>query len=815
MKKFLLLLLIIPTFLQGQTNSWINNSLHERAFIENKGQYDGKNWQSNNKIEYTTKQGGWYTFFGKKGITYRLEKLIRNPKKKKGDNHTPSRVYKSEFINVVFLNANPNVKIIKGEKTEHFYTYSAKSFTKKNIESRNHINGFKKITYKNIYNNIDIEYTLHPKGGIKYNVILHPGANPSQIKMKYESSHTNHTDENINILLNNQGQIEINTSQGTIIEHQPVTFYASSNININSNYVFNNNVLSFNLNNYDNTKKVIIDPWVVSPAFDDGDFTREVETDAAGNVFVIGGETPMQLRKYTPAGALVWTYNTPWDTTGGSWLGTLATDDLGISYVTQGTSAEIERVNDNGATFNVIWHTNGPAFSSTEYWTITFNCDNTKLIVGGTGGSLFTFEGKIYDIDLATGNISNDLTVGVQSGFTPIEVRSIAPTKNSKYVYLTHNEVGLVNQNLTSCSAAPDYENDNTHNLSYKCENYLSSGQNGGGLKALIANDNYFYTHKGDEILQWDINTGVLINTVNLPGGNSNNGFGGLVVHCSGLDVDVSGNVYAGSMDRVVKFDANLNVISSTNTTGGFTVYDVSVSSNGEVLAVGALLDNGTATGRGGRIESLNMTAGGQYATVCCDPNFCPIGPLCDDGVSVNLSSNTAGGTWSSIPVTTGLNSTTGAFDPSVAGIGSYVITYTLACGTNTETIVVANCSAMSVCVEANGDLTVTGGTGPYTWAEMGELTSNNCSTCGGFEILGNCTVSLPCIVGWGFVNFTTGITITPNVGADTIQITDGLNNTLIINDVSSLPLCGTVCDASFTLTAFCVGESNSASGIT
>ena len=131
MKKFLLLLLIIPTFLQGQTNSWINNSLHERAFIENKGQYDGKNWQSNNKIEYTTKQGGWYTFFGKKGITYRLEKLIRNPKKKKGDHHTPSRVYKSEFINVVFLNANPNVKIIKGEKTEHFYTYSAKSFTKK------------------------------------------------------------------------------------------------------------------------------------------------------------------------------------------------------------------------------------------------------------------------------------------------------------------------------------------------------------------------------------------------------------------------------------------------------------------------------------------------------------------------------------------------------------------------------------------------------------------------------------------------------------------------------------------------------------
>ena len=30
----------------------------------------------------------------------------------------------------------------------------------------------------------------------------------------------------------------------------------------------------------------------------------------------------------------------------------------------------------------------------------------------------------------------------------------------------------------------------------------------------------------------------------------------------SGLDVDATGNVYAGSMDRVVKFDPSLNIIS-------------------------------------------------------------------------------------------------------------------------------------------------------------------------------------------------------------------------------------------------------------
>jgi len=814
MKRLLLLLLIIPFFATAQTSKWDINFNTNRSFIENKGQFDGRNWQSNNPIEYATKDGGWYTFFGKKGITYRLEKLIRNPNKIKGDHNSPSRVHKTELVTISFIGANNNVQIIKGNKNADYYTYSAKDFSAKDIGNRNHINTFEKITYKNIYNNIDIEYTIHKDGGIKYNVILHPGADPSQVKLKYETAHTNISDENIDIKINGIGQLEINTSQNKIIEHTPETYYEGSKIKIRSNYRFVDNILTFELANYDNTKKVIIDPWIVTPVWDDGDFTREVETDAAGNVFVIGGETPMQLRKYTPAGALVWTYNTPFDTIGEDWLGTLATDANGVSYVTQGTGAVIERVNDNGATFTVVWNDNGGAFD--EYWTITFNCDNTKLIVGGTYlgfGIPIVAEAKIFEIDLNSGNQLADLTVSSQnaSGIIGIvEVRAIAPTKNSKYVYLTHIDVGLVNQNLTSCNAAPDFEVSNGKELAYKCENYLSAAQNGGGLKAIIANDNYFYTHRGDEILQWDVTSGALLNTVSLPGGSGNQPFlSEWIVHCSGLDVDLAGNVYAGSMDRVVKFDANLNVLSSINTTGGFSVYDVSVSSNGEVLAVGALLDNGTSTGRGGKIESMNFSAGGQYTTICCDPNFCPVGPLCMTDAAVNLSPNVAGGTWSSVPATAGLNSSTGVFDPAIAGTGTYVISYTLSCGTNTETIIVANCTAMTLCLETNGDITVTGGSGPYTWAEWGETTSNDCATCGGVDVpFVGCTVSLPCVTGSGYADFTTGITITPPAGADTIRVTDAIGNTVETLDASALLPCSTACDATITAAGpFCVTD--------
>ena len=822
-KSFIIIVFTILSIGVFSQPKWTNNPNSERAFVENKGQYNGRNWQSTNQIKYAlSQQDGWFTFFSNKGITHRIERLVRNPKKKKGEgdanNNLPSRIHLSEFVNISFVGANTNVKIIAEEKTNHYYSYAVKDLKTNDVNNINNVKGYKKITYKNIYNNIDIEYTLHPDGGIKYNVILHPGANPNEIKMKYETFHTNHLDEKIDIKLNSQiGQLEINTASTKIIEHKPLTFYQNSKTVIQSEYAFSNNILTFNLGNYDNSQKVVIDPWVVTPNFNAGDFTREVETDATGNVYVIGGEIPMELRKYGIAGNLIWTYITPWDTNGGDWLGTLATDAAGVSYITQGTGAEIERVSTAGA---MVWHANATGiFNITEYWTITFNCDNTKLIVGGTGGTGLNFQAKIYDMDLSNGSVLADVTVGTQGGFTPVEVRSIAPTKNSKYVYLTHTEVGAINQNLTACSSIPDFQVDNTHHLGYKCENYLSASQNGGGLKAIIANDNFFYTHRGDRILQWDINTGALLNNVALPGGSSNNTFG-RVVHCSGLDVDATGNVYAGSMDRVVKFDPNLNILSQVNTTGGFTVYDVSVNSNGEVLAVGALLNNSTSTGRGGRIESLNMTAGSQYATVCCDPNFCPINTLCTTDAPVSLNPNTPGGVWSSTPTTPGLNTLTGVFDPSVSGAGNFVVTYTLGCGSFSYTISVNVCSSLSVCVEANGDLTVSNGTPVYTWDQWtppSTITVTNqtqCTSCGGTWTFGSCYNPFPiplnsCNAPGFWTTFTTGSTITPPPGIDTLRVTDSFGNFIIINGLANLPACNpTACDATITAAGpFCEND--------
>jgi len=539
----------------------------------------------------------------------------------------------------------------------------------------------------------------------------------------------------------------------------------------------------------------------------------------------------MQLKKYTSAGALIWTYTTPWDTAN-YWLGTLATDNAGTSFITAGTSPEIERVDNTGA---MIWHANGSGLS-TEYWSITFNCDQTKLVVGGTksGGNPFAFQAAIYNMDITNGNVLSTAIVDTSSfsatGFpppTPIEVRSLTSTKNSKYIFLTHTSVGAINQNFSACpTTTASFMKDNTARLGYKCETFLPQNQNGGGLKALAASDNYFYTHKGSEILQWDINTGALLNTVTLPGGSSSTSLGLLIVDCSGLDVDAAGNVYAGSMDRVVKFDPNLNILSTALTTGGFTVYDVSVNANGEVIAVGAI-GNNTVSARNGKIESLTMTAAAQYSPACCDPNFCSIPPVCTTSAPITLNPTTSGGTWSISPATAGLNTATGVFDPAVAGAGTYTITYTLACGSSSTVVNVGTCAALTVCSETNGDLTISGGVGPYTWYEWAPATSTpitnqtECTSCNGVWIPGippfippSCTslsggTITTCNTPASWSNFGTGVTVTPPAGIDSIKVVDGFGDSTIVT-ISTLSPCSTTCDATITQAGpFCVNASS------
>jgi gliding motility-associated-like protein len=869
---------LLISSLSFANNDWVSTAENPKAFIENKGQFHTDD--PSDKVLYAYDNGSTVIFFTSTGIKYRFLEVVRGEKDereiarermlerarekqvksseewKKHEDLEHKVDYKIDYVDFFWENINQNFQILPTEPTPDYHSYSF--WENGEVKNVNFINAYKKLIYKNIYPNIDIEYIIHPLEGLKYTLILHPGADASVVKMRYDKAKL----EN--------GELFIPTKFGDMVEHSPYTFYQNNTSElIGSSFVENSNSISFKLDAYDATRTVCIDPWVQTPTLSNSNCVWECEKDGAGNVYIIGGDMPMKLRKYNSTGAMQWTYNTPWDTTEGGtggWLGTLATDNSGNSYVTNGSTAALEKINSSGS---MVYSVSGGNFD--EYWNISFNCDQTKLIVGGTrltGMPSPTGDGVIFDINTSNGSVNGVQTVGktrssVVFGFPVVdieEVRSMTPSRGAKYYFLTLDTIGAIGQNFSACPTPGNlFAINHTYGFGYKCENYRPNNGNS-GMKAIKANGNYVYTQNGTTIQQRSLSTGAVLASATIPGGLSASSGGFNQAGNSGIDIDSCGNVYVGSGNAVIKYDANLNQLSSTSLP--FRVYDVAVSYNGDVIVCGGT-GNSSNTSRTGYVQSINMTACDPMVLYCCDATICPVGPYCTTDAPVTLTPVVAGGTWSGPGIT---NASTGAFSPSVAGPGTHTIIYTLACGsdstiievsccgaainpvgnvcvgdpaltltaaqsggtwsgpgitnasagtfdpgtagTGTHTIVytlascgsdsldisVGGCVSLTACQEQNGDITATSGSAPYTWSN--QTTTQNCSACAfGCAFPPGCAVN---VTSW--TSFGTGTTITPS-GTYPVKLTDNNGDSLIITSLSSLPACSTTSCPALTIT--------------
>jgi gliding motility-associated-like protein len=777
-KCFLLAAILLSQIFNARSSEKINwtGGIHtDISFVENKGQFDGRNKLPGTTILYALDYGATQIFFTKNSVTYYFEKKEKTPNRRKGDNTVPKYYKTYEVLHTFWEDANPDVEVIARDTASDYYGYSFKNPNDNSYYYIENARGYKKLIYKNLYPNVDVVYEIHPESGIKYSLVLRPHADVSRVKIRFDNGSRE-------ITLRQSGKIHAVTMYGDLIEHEPATYYANSRKVIQSKHHLQGNVNTFVLSVYDKSKTVIIDPWVQTPTSPNSNCVWECEKDGNGNVYIIGGDSPMRLRKYNSAGVLQWTHSTPWDTTAGDWLGTLAVDLAGNSYVTNGSSAALQKVNTNGT---VLYTVNGGFLD--EYWTIAFNCDQTKLVVGGTRLGPFPPSdsyGMIFDIDANTGGvIASQRVASIRPG--PIvsdinEVRSISSSRNAKYYFLTLDTIGAINQNITACSGNRLFAINSTYNFAYKSEFFRPNNGNS-GICAIRANDQFVYTQNGTTVHKRSLTTGAILASASIPGGINTTLLAFNQPGNSGIDIDECGNVYVGSADRIIKFDANLNIITSVNLP--FRVFDVAVSYNGDIIVAGST-GNSDSTPRTGYVQSINMNACAPFQLVCCDATICPVNAVCSNVAPFNLTAVTSGGTWSGPGIT---NTTAGTFNPAAAGVGTHTITYTLSCGSESIQITVNNCANLSVCIEPNGNYTVSGGTGPYTW-ESG-TPFQNCSAC----FFGQCLP--PICNGYPDTNWTvigTTPTITPP-GTFPIRVRDSGVNSLRIYSAASLPQCSTV----------------------
>src|ERR1051326_3334774 len=425
------------SFGENPAKGWSTNPFDEHEFIENKGQFTYKYNQSNEPILYAINQGEVHIYFTAKGVTWRDDKVtMKEEEGKKGI--FKKRIAEEEeidvttrFVHMQWENANPNVTVVGDEPESYYRTYGDVSDPQNTFI----VNVFKKIIYKNLYPNIDVEYYF-PKNqpGIKYNVILHPGANVSLLKMKYSKAK--------NVSMNANGDVVVSTSFGPIIDHAPSSFsgawsmigpkedHAPSSFSggnpVASSFSVKNNIVSFNLQTSQNATTVI-DPWVTNPGFTSINKAYDVDFDKYGNVFAYGGVnhswTPVssfELVKIDNTGAIKWKYSTNLFSDQAPSPGDFFVDyNTGRSYIFEGenlgppfnagnnNSAEAIKLDAAGNLVKFYIPAN-PTQSMTEFSRVNYNCATNTAIATG-GGVVGCYQAATFDTSLNNVNYLNVL----------------------------------------------------------------------------------------------------------------------------------------------------------------------------------------------------------------------------------------------------------------------------------------------------------------------------------------------------------------------------------------------------------------------
>jgi gliding motility-associated-like protein len=633
-----------------------------RVFIENKGQFD-KLAKTDEKILFAYENSYEHIYFTAKGPVYKLvkhypitEREMERAEKGKEMHHRPNE---DHYVKVNWLNSNDHIVVVESEKQSHYFTYGGPEFNSST---------FKKITYKNVYPNIDVEYSFpeEHQHGIKYSFILHPGADPSQIKISYNGEVRKVAKKNTEII--------VKTSLEDIVEHTPLTFYEGGSP-LQCIAQENENIISYIFpGGYDQTKEVIIDPWVTTiTSLDLGNYGYDVDHDGVGNLFVYGGLEQIKVAKYDQVGALQWTFSgivggISWTSQGpnNQYIGNFVVNKkTGKCYVGQGyviqNDTRIVRIDQLGNYDN--WVT--PPLWTVEVWDMQYHCPtNTVYEIGGS--TIQNLSAGIVNEMAATVQVANftgiptsgqdvlsscvddagNLFIIFASQGTPLVTNKILRVNNT-----FNGNVFMVPSGFMSFAEAGN-------KASYQGGMFQSNGYN-----CLAVSANYLYYYDGYNIAAYNKTTGAQVGTTTIPM---------LAIgQQGGIAVDECENIYVGGIDNLFSYNfngANFNPLPMVNLgvpSQNKYVYDIKLDRGTQLLYICGsgfvgtwAASNSTNCGGGGVVVNVNcggLNNGNALATLTtaiANPTISYIWTNSGGTVSTTFSTNA---TTNSIPVTNGV----------------------------------------------------------------------------------------------------------------------------------------------------------------
>ncbi len=239
------------------------------SFVENKGQIKDEYNRVRTDIQYKIKTPGVNVFIGNAQLHYQFNKVS-----------TEDKAHVDAYrMDVVLVGANNNAKIISEDKQDYAERYCNDAEAIKSAVAYS----FKKITYQNVYPNID--WVLYiKKGTLEYDFIVRPGGDAKKIKIQYNG--------NTGLDMTTEDGIVAKTPFGTVSEQKPYTYVQSSGKELTSAFVVKNNFVSFTTADCNTT--YVIDPQLSWATYyggapdPQGEAGTVVAVDATNNVYMAG-----------------------------------------------------------------------------------------------------------------------------------------------------------------------------------------------------------------------------------------------------------------------------------------------------------------------------------------------------------------------------------------------------------------------------------------------------------------------------------------------------------------------------------------------
>lgn len=297
---FFSILLLVFSIAHSQENNFSKLRGNGLMFTQNSGQIVDMENHLRPDVLFKGSASGTDIYLRKTGISYvmsnigaitdlmnlKAEEARKNGKKYEGE----SLPLKAHRVDIDFENCNPTAEVVTREQTEGYKNF----YYAHCPDGILGVKSYNEILIKNIYNNIDIKYYGSSTTGLKYDLIVNPGASANDIKIKYSGA------ENLRV---ESSRLKVESSLGEIIEWMPRVYQNINGniVDIDATYKLSGTTLSFELGTYNLQFPLIIDPWVSYFGGSGRDVGRSVTTDPSGNVIFTGFTSSVDLPVSTGA----------------------------------------------------------------------------------------------------------------------------------------------------------------------------------------------------------------------------------------------------------------------------------------------------------------------------------------------------------------------------------------------------------------------------------------------------------------------------------------------------------------------------------